>query len=101
VKYRNDEGILIPAVSTRQRTDAAANAWAIANRDRVVGKSYERKGDPLGELLRSFYADGSKMLKRRADRGASISEEYRVHCEGYCKNILSFFISKTNIRSSA
>lgn len=99
VKYRNDEGILIPAVSTRQRIYAAASTWAIANRDRVVGKSYERKGDPLGELLRSFYTDGSKMLKRRADRGASISEEYRVHCEGYCKNHFIPFFIENDIRS--
>ncbi|MBP7262815.1 MAG: tyrosine-type recombinase/integrase [Spirochaetia bacterium] len=99
VKYRNDEGILIPAVSTRQRTSAAATAWAIANRDRIVGKSYERKGDPLGELLTTFYADGSKMLKRRADRGEPISEEYRIHCEGYCKNHFIPFFIENDIRS--
>lgn len=99
VKYRNDEGLLISPVSTKQRTYAAASAWAIANRDRIVGKSYERKGDPLGELLTSFYAEGSKRLKHRADRGKPISDEYRIHCEGYCKNHFVPFFIENSIKS--
>lgn len=99
VKYRNDEGVLISPVSTRQKTEAAAHVWATANRNRIVAKSYERKGDPLGELLTSFYAKDSKRLKRRADRGKPISDEYRIHCEGYCKNHFIPFFIENGIKS--
>ncbi len=100
VQYRNYEGKQIIPVSTGETTKTAAHAWAHLNRDRIIQKSYERTGDPLKELLTEFYKTDSKILKRRADRGESIGEIHRKHCEGYCKNYFIPFFTKNGIRSA-
>jgi hypothetical protein len=92
VQYRNLEGEQISSVSTGEDTKTAAHSWAQLNMNRVIKKSYEKKGDPLRKLLADFYSANSTILKRRTDRGEKIGETHRRHCESYCSNYFILFL---------
>jgi len=99
IQYRNLEGKRITAISSGITTKIAAITWANANRDRILAKHYEQKGDPLKQLLTDFYLPNSTYLQSLKNRGVDKGAEHIKHCASYMRNYFIPFFEENSIHS--
>lgn len=99
VQFRDSEGKQISPVSTGQTSKSAAMTWAVHNRDKIIQKALEGKGNSVKEILTEFYLPDSKYLVQLALRNEKIGELHRKHCCAYCRNYFIPFFDKQGITS--
>jgi len=102
VKYL-DKGRLVPSKWATGTSDAdAAAAFAVKNRDAILGGYYARKAKKpadMYKLLEGYYEKGSELLEADANRGRTLCDKRRRTCLNAVKKKFVPFIKKSGVRA--
>jgi len=102
VKYF-DKGILVPSKwATGTNDKDAAAAFAVRNREAILGSYYARKAKKpasLYRLLKNYYEKDSELLQADAKRGRTLCDKRRRACLNVIKKKFIPFIKKNGARA--
>jgi len=101
VKY-SDRGRLVPSKwSTGTSDKNAAEAFAVQNREAILGDYYARKARKpadMYKLLKSYYEKDSELLQADANRGRTLCDKRRRQCLNGIKKKFIPFMRKNGVR---
>jgi len=101
VKYSDNGRLVASKWSTGTSDQPAAEAFAIMNRDALLGAYYARKARKPADmyiLFESYYEKDSELLEVDANRGRTLCDKRRRLCLNIIKKKFVPFLKKNNVR---